>query len=100
MSIHSVLMRIQAKVWKTDKRCSQGDKALSRDLKSAFFKFDYQTETTTLKYLINEYTCLDIMTFFNRKSNFTTNFFSIFVVENVENYKNMANIDHLLSKKK
>ena len=38
MSIHSVLMRIQAKVWKTDKRCSQGDKALSRDLKSAFLK--------------------------------------------------------------
>ena len=95
MSIHSVLMRIQAKVWKTDKRCSQGDKALSRDLKSAFFKFDYQTETTTLKYLINEYTCLDIMTFINRKSFFNSNFSLTFLVESTVNFKNIANIDFL-----
>ena len=36
--LHSVLMRIQTKVSKTDIGCSQGDKVSSRDLKSAFLK--------------------------------------------------------------
>ena len=55
---------------------------------------------STLKYLINEYTRLDIMTFFNWKSNLTANFYVIFIVESVENFKSMTNIDFLQSQNK
>ena len=53
----------------------------------------------TLMYLINEYTRLDIMTFFNRYSNFIVNFYTILIVESVENFKSMTNIDFLQSQK-
>ena len=51
-------------------------------------------------YLINEYTRLDIMTFFNRYSNFIANFYTILIVESVENFKSMTNIDFLQSQNK
>ena len=53
----------------------------------------------TLKYLINKYTRLDIMTFFNWKSNLIANFYAIFIAETFEIFENMTNIDFLQSPK-
>ena len=50
----------------------------------------------TLKYLINQDTHLDIMTFFNW---IITNFYAIFIVETFELFENMTNIDFLQSPK-
>ena len=47
---------------------------------------------TTLKSLINEYTRLDIMTFFNRKLTFIANFFANFIVEIDETLKDMTTV--------